>query len=154
MVHHISGLIGKEETFHALLTSSIGQEPRKPLTGGWAFVPLDDKNLDALTQCDEESAIEGFEFLTIRPLNAVCIWSVAGDIAYVETDYFGGTGAQGSVVARAGQVILGPSVAPTGPINTALATLGIPVLSTDLDGFDILGLGLHRSNESFRLTSR
>jgi hypothetical protein len=72
--------------------------------------------------------------------------STAGPIAYVEAEYFGGTGTQCAQVWDTGATVLGPiqSAAPDGtsPISQALRRLG--VTRTNSDEFDALDLGRHR----------
>lgn len=154
MTHHITGLIGKEATFRALVIDRIGKEPRIPLTEDWRFMPLDDKNLEALIGSDTPVTTGNFEYLTPSLINALCAWSVVGDLAYIETDYHGGHGVQGAIVAKNGHVVFGPMETLNGAINAALTILGVLVPSTCLDSFDALDLGRYRSNRDFRLEAR
>ena len=81
--------------------------------------------------------------------------SVAGALAYLETDYFGGTGEQSAVVWQYGRLSFGPahmaSDAPRPPhlrpINAALKALGL-IAARGLDEFDTFGLGHYRSNDA------
>lgn len=71
----------------------------------------------------------------------------ATPIAFVETDYFGGTGGQGAVVFNDGAAIYGPEWGVIGPINRALALLGVEITPPSTDEFDTIGLGWLRSVE-------
>jgi hypothetical protein len=68
---------------------------------------------------------------------------------YFETEYFGGTGSQGAAVFRAGEVAYGPKAAVSGPINEALALLGVRTPSVGTDAFEAVGLGRHRRTDDW-----
>ena len=51
--------------------------------------------------------------------------SRGGQLAYVETEYFGGEGGQGALVCRDGQEIMPPTWNKSGPINNALKLIGL-----------------------------
>jgi hypothetical protein len=83
-------------------------------------------------------------------------------LAYIETEYFGGTGQQSALVWHDGQVILdplgvdtsgadpAPSIPPLAdfPINRALRRLGVQRMGA-VDEFEALGLHHYRSNDSW-----
>ncbi len=56
--------------------------------------------------------------------------SRSGRLAYIETEYFGGTGGQGAAVYEGGAEIMPPTWAESGVINRALGLLGVGGLST------------------------
>ncbi len=69
-------------------------------------------------------------------------------IAYIEVDYFGGTGHQAAVLWKAGKITLGPlwdekSPLRRKPINRVLKRMGVK-LEDHIDQFDEVGLGAHR----------
>jgi hypothetical protein len=91
-----------------------------------------------------------------------------GPLAYIETEYFGGTGGQGAVVYSGREVVMGPEWHDSGPISRALgligvkrrpvggrfSTLGLRALGLIGvkrcpvgDRFSALGLGAYRSND-------
>jgi len=84
-------------------------------------------------------------------------WSQAGPVAYVEAEYFGGTGSQLAAVWQAGQLVLGPiikaedappSAAGKSPISQALRCLGVSA-GGHFDEFDAVGLGRHRDTDGW-----
>jgi hypothetical protein len=89
--------------------------------------------------------------------------SLAGDIAYLEAEIFGGTGTQAMVLWRGGGVCLGPvtteftATAPDPsssqhwPFNQALRELGVD-RGDSFDEFDALGLGRCRHTEEWPTT--
>ena len=74
--------------------------------------------------------------------------SLDGPVAYVETNYFGGSGDQGAVVWARHQRVFGPARAEENVIHEALALLGDEVRSS-ADRFEALGLGSRRSSDGF-----
>ena len=66
-------------------------------------------------------------------------------LAYVETDYFGGTGTQGGVLYENGQISIVPR-SGEGTINILLRELGVRC-EPNKDEFDSLNLGLYRRME-------
>jgi hypothetical protein len=71
-----------------------------------------------------------------------------GAIAYIETDYFGGTGLQAATVWESRSVRMPPTRAKRGPINAALRVMGVRGRFMR-DEFEIVGLGMHRSNDDW-----
>jgi len=76
-----------------------------------------------------------------------------GDVVYIETDYFGGTGWQGAIYAHGGAIVDffrtsdmpedGPGPDSERAINRALHRLGVTIGKQD--EFDTLGLGTYRT---------
>jgi hypothetical protein len=89
--------------------------------------------------------------------DALAACSVAGPVAYLEADYFGGAGTQVAQVWDRGEVVLGPltddarlpfSAERVGPISAALCRLGV-VRGGCFDEFEAVGLGRHRDTEDW-----
>jgi hypothetical protein len=79
-----------------------------------------------------------------------------GPIAYVEADYFGGTGEQRAAVWDAGALVFGPLHLPEyepfpaegSPVSQALRRLGVEA-GEAFDEFDAAGLQAHRQTEEW-----
>jgi hypothetical protein len=70
--------------------------------------------------------------------------SQSGPVAYVETDYDGGSGTQAAVAWKEGRIASSPRKSKLGAINDALFAIGAQ--RTDgRDQFDVLGLDRYRS---------
>ena len=86
-----------------------------------------------------ENETKGFSMLT----GSLSAWakqiSILTPVAYIEAEYFGGTGAQSAVVWDKTEIKFGPVTAEIGPINQALKYLGAKVLSAH-DEFEAVGL--------------
>ena len=93
-------------------------------------------------------------FADLPKLDAAALaWmhSLAGataPFAYLETDYDGGRARQAAAVWRGGALVYGPRRGNIGPINEALAHLGVHGVGTS-DAFDAVGLGRHRTTEEW-----
>jgi hypothetical protein len=133
-------------------TISVDHAVAVPLNAaGVAFIPMTDGLLDRLSACFPTSTGNAPpEFSKLSP--SVVLWleelSATGRVAYIETEYFGGVGAQAAAVWEGGKMILGPRQADIGPINDALKLLGVTRTQTQ-DEFDVAGLGRHRETESW-----
>jgi len=145
MGHSIAGFVARKEVLregtrhlrHAVIAS---------LEQGFGFVPA----TDALD--DELGAGDGphgeFWRLTAGLARLGAELSRRGPVAYVETDYFGGSGDQAAMVWEDGEVLSGPSKTRMGAINHALLHLGVEKGGAD-DRFDALGLGRHRHTDDW-----
>jgi hypothetical protein len=92
---------------------------------------------------------EGFNYLSEQLVRELKIGSSSGCLVYFETEYFGGDGSQGAAVFREGELIFGPQSASFGPINDALAILGVRVVPPACDEFEAVGLHRHRNTEDW-----
>lgn len=145
MGHEIQGVIvvaDRARGIAALLGAPVAQ-----LDAGFAFVPLTDSAFDALCTGEGGEAPPGFRWLI--PKVSAMLAEVSRDtpLAWVETEYFGGIGAQAAALFVSGQrawVEAGPGFA----IDRALRDLGV-VREVHRDEFDVVGLGRYRSMELF-----
>ena len=104
-----------------------------------------------LTEGDETNQREGFECTLPSWFSEIA--SCFSRSAYIEAEFWGGTGMQAAVVLERSKIILGPEISPAA-INSALRKMGvneahIPVFGlavpTGQDPFSIVGLDRHRS---------
>jgi len=152
-----------EEPVLRRVTEGLANARVVPLRCGLALIPL----TDAL----DEEIIGRLAGVDVRPhlgdsriyVNAVR-WAVAssshGPIAYVEADFFGGTGSQEAIVARDGALVFGASRSNTfagsckasrvrkWAINGALSHLGVRATLFG-DRFDAVGLSRFRETEDW-----
>ncbi|MFF1615049.1 hypothetical protein ACFVYA_45435 [Amycolatopsis sp. NPDC058278] len=100
--------------------------------------------------------LDGFRKAPAGFGHALAAGSADGPVAYVEADYFGGSGTQSAQVWAGGQVVLGPLRLAVGepipaegsPISRALRRLGV-VKGEHFDEFDAVGLGRHRETDDW-----
>jgi|SRR5262245_27907439 len=164
MGHHIQAFISREE----LLREIAQHYPTAiviPLSQGFGMLPITEQFYDELpspqypNKTDNHKTDNRFLYMGPKLHQIGEALSVKVPLAYVETEYFGGTGFQGAVVWASGQMIFGPALTgdsedfqtddlPDNAINIALRKLGV-LKGASHDEFDAIGLGKHRDNESW-----
>lgn len=135
MTHHISGFIGPTEHLKEK-TKGLTSAVVVPLAQGFAFLPLDNDLYEEIYKVNRYP----MKWLAKRLDEAPLVW--------IETDYFGGFGKQSAILWKDGKKKRFREVAMDSAIDKALKELGV-VCENDNDEFDMLGLGKHRSNESW-----
>lgn len=150
MGHSIAGFVGRKELLregtHHLTHAVIAS-----LEQGFGFLPATDDLHDELG--DGGSPHDEFWRLSNGLARLGAELSRRGPVAYVETDYFGGTGEQAAMVWENGKVIFGPSKSRIGAIHSALLRLGV-AQGADDDRFDALGLDRHRHTDDWAEAAR
>lgn len=146
-MHNIHAILGPVA---ALLNDPPLISPGRaiPLKQGMAMIPVDGAFYEAKCGDAPPSVIDTFEFLTPAFLDWLRTASRGHTLVYVETDYFGGVGNQGAVVMHDGACVHGPAFGEDKHINEALGFLGIGT-SDDMDAFDLVGLGQHRTTDEW-----
>ena len=155
MGHHVSGIVAEAQAL-AGIAAGRGLGGPIALAHGLAPLPIDEENVGGLAgdapQATPPATLLSFEYLTPAVLAALIESSAGRRLAYIETDYHGGTGGQGAVVCDGGRVVMPPTCGdgPRGPVSRALAHLGVRVGPAHLDEFDEVGLGAFRCNDDWR----
>jgi hypothetical protein len=148
MGHFVTGLIGRSRMLEAF---SCGHSLNRPvsLLGDLAILPLREIDLESFQGTQLDAGAEGLQHLSTRLVEELRRSSHEGPLIYFETEYFGGTGGQGAVVFRDGELVFGPNWAAIGPINHALKLIGITVEAPARDEFETVGLHRHRRTEAW-----
>ncbi len=126
-----------------------------PLGQHLSLLPMTDELFDAVTAAGG-GELAGFWKVPAGFADTVATCSAGGPIAYVEADYFGGSGTQSAQVWAGGETVLGPlhsaseepAPADGSPISQALRRLGA-VKGEHFDEFDAIGLGRHRDTDDW-----
>lgn len=151
MGHSVHLVIGRGEAVAAFLRQWPGSRAVE-LTGGWSAIPVDDATHAAI-EAGAPGAVRPPE-LDVSPLGLDLALGAAteagGALAYVETEYFGGTGGQSAMAFVDGHEAMAPqrSRGGGGTINQALRAIGVR-REGDKDEFDVIGLGERRSMEDY-----
>lgn len=150
MGHHITGVVAKRDVLKRL--DKLAGQACFALADDFAFMPLDDENLDDIVGVHAGETISDFAYLTAPLIELLRQASQGGDLAYIETAYHGGAGGQGAVLLKAGEVAFGPAWREDdiGPINDALSRMGVAKRVGTFDAFQTIGLHKFRSNDAFR----
>jgi hypothetical protein len=148
MGHCVTGLIAKTALLDTFARERTLHAPI-PLTRGLGLLPLRDADLGKFLVPPLTGHAEGFTYLSEQLVRELKIGSFWGSLLYFETEYFGGDGAQGAAVFRQNELVFGPQWATFGPINEALAMLGVRVVPPAYDEFEAVGLQRHRGTEDW-----
>lgn len=136
MSYNLQAVLGRELARHA---SAFRSARSVPLERGIEMIPVTDELHREIGRGDE---LPRFAKLSPKVQQWVERISIAGPVAYVEAELFGGLGGQAAVVWSEGSRLLGPIHAEDA-INQALRLLGVPSEGAH-DEFDAVGLGKHR----------
>ena len=159
MGHDLRAIIGKPPIAAALAARFDGVR-RVPLSQGFEMVPVLARLFDAMAFSAEatnpEAAVGGWSRLGVQVENLLAELSRTAPVAYVFTEYFGGSGAQSALAFVGGRLATRhsgvgrvlPWSSSIGPINNALAAIGV-VREQGQDEFDSVGLGRHRSMDDW-----
>ena len=153
-MYALSALIGSRDLLRAgskhLRTASLVE-----LTAVLAMIPVTKELRAELGAPGVDASLSRFECLSRGVQQLAIALSQAGPVAYVEAEYFGGTGGQASVVFEQGRMAAAPlatqtraPTTPSDPINTILRILGVE-RAPGLDEFDTVGLGRHRHTDDW-----
>ncbi|MFF5438484.1 hypothetical protein [Streptomyces achromogenes] len=120
------------------------------LRQGLSLVPMTDELVDAVADGGDAEVL-GFRRLSAGFERMLAGWSVAGPLAYVEAEYFGGVGEERAAVWADGALVWGPLDVPVkrwfsrpvGPVSQALRRLGAR-RGLGGDEFGAVGLDRHR----------
>ena len=147
MGHYISGIVAKRDKLTSF-TATNDLHPAATLTNGLGFLPLSDDHLDLLFPAQGEFD-DSMTYLSDALKTTLADLSSDGIVAYIETEYFGGQGAQGATVYDRGQCVYGPITNDASPISEAMKLLGVAVEPGQHDEFEAVGFCRHRNNEDW-----
>lgn len=150
MGHSVQLIIGQGQAIASFLRQWPGARA-VDLRSGWQGIPVDEP-LYAAIEAKHPGAVRP-SGLDVSPLGLSEALATAtakgGGLAYIETEYFGGTGGQSATAFVDGQQVMAPQTARggAGPINQALRRIG--VARTEADEFDTIGLGERRAMDDY-----
>jgi hypothetical protein len=161
MGHCLQAIIGKEQDILNLNANWLHAHA-KALAQGFFLLRLNDQWLDDINELVNNHAADPypqFSYLSAALSDLLQTHSHRTKLAYIETDYFGGTGAQSAMLYENGQIVIAPLrtedkwdtgrqtcyQTPPGEraINTVLKRLGV-VCVNGCDEFDSILLGKER----------
>jgi hypothetical protein len=146
MGHCIRGFVGRLATLNAI-RARVPDAKLIDLEEGFALLPGTAAVLAAIDAADPagDRLSNSIDFLFDHPLmvRTLADLSRSGPVAFVETDYFEGRGAQAATAFVDGQVVAAKE-GDGWPINEALRAIGV-VRRSDEDEFDTVCLDKYRS---------
>lgn len=147
MGHYISGIVAKCDT---LTTYAAAHDLHSPahLSNGLGFLPLSEHHLDFLFPDPGEFDLS-MSYLSDALKATLIELSSRGAVAFIETEYFGGQGAQGATVYEEAQCTFEPTSSEAGPISDAMRLLGVTLKPGQHDEFEAVGFCRHRNNDDW-----
>lgn len=144
MGYYLQAIIGKQQTL-AQHVSEFQHARIVPLAQGIAIIPITDDLYDEVADGGDVD-----RFYKLSP--GIEEWaqriSAGAPVAYIEAEFFGGTGGQSAVAWSEGSRVFGPIHAQHA-INEALRFFGVRVDGAH-DEFDAIGLGRHRGTDDWK----
>jgi hypothetical protein len=154
MGHFLHAFIGKQDVLRHIV-KAFKHAQMISLSQGFGLLPLVDAFAESVhlqLQDAGHQPVHPFDYLSESLASMGAQYSGFGDIAYIETEYFGGEGDQCAVVWRDKTIVFGPlssdanTASTKTPISQALHLLGVQK-GTEYDEFDALGLGRFRHTD-------
>ncbi len=154
MGHELRALITRPDAVHDGLTLDFVTRPEE-----FVLIPLTNELFDRLGGGHDKPYDDQFWFFSGSIRDLAVQLSRTAPVAYIEVDFFGGTGTQASIAWRDEQVVFGPikyefeagteePPRERWPVNAALAAIGATP-GNSIDEFDALRLGQHRHTEDW-----
>lgn len=154
MGHHIHAVVGKADVLRSI-AQELGLVGVVPLAQGFGLVPIREEDADRFHESAAGTDQPDFEWLLPGFAKRLRQASADTPLAYIETEYHGGTGTQRAIVWLNGaEAATLPATSDESadsrlwPINRALVMLGVQ-RTGDADEFETLGLGKHRREEDW-----
>ncbi|MFH5806533.1 hypothetical protein [Alienimonas sp. DA493] len=146
MGHHIQAIVAPDRTADAV-AARWPELPRLRHEALFSIFPVDAGLIDATVE-PIAAARPPSHFILLTPGFRERLRKLSSDgvLAYLETDYFGGAGGQGALVADRGVERMEPTWSEADAINRALKLIGFP-RGGCVDRFENLGLASVRDNE-------
>jgi len=147
MAHCIQIIVAPEPTAQ-LIAASWPELPRYRHATDVSLFPVDANAIDKRIPLAKPLTNSAEEFVLLTDSFRLFLRSLSkgGQLAYIETEYFGGVGGQGSLVCRDGVEVIPPTWQESNAINRALKEIGVR-RGLMADRFASIGLGDIRGND-------
>lgn len=146
MGHYVQIIIAPEPIAQSI-AESWPELPRYRHLTGVSLFPVDAVGIDKRIPLSQPLTNSTEEFVLLTDSFRLFLRSLSkgGQLAYIETDYFGGVGGQGAFVCRDGIEVIAPTW-ESNAINRALKEIGVR-RGLLTDRFASIGLGDIRGND-------
>ncbi|CAL2101510.1 conserved protein of unknown function [Tenacibaculum sp. 190130A14a] len=146
MGYTLKAYIGKEENLNPIL-ERYSESKKVNLNGGISMIPMTDELFDEINEMKPSSGISTFEFLT-KNIEKKTIQTIENrEIAYVESDFFGGQGGHIGIIWKNGKRDF-LTKSDISSMNKILKRLGVNRTLLK-DEFENVGLDKNRHTEDW-----
>jgi len=142
----LKAYIGKEENLNPIL-EKYSESQKVNLNGGISMIPMTEELFDEINEMKSSSGISTFEFLTENIENKTIQIIENREIAYVESEFFGGQGGHIGIIWKNGKRDF-LTESDKSSMNKILKKLGVNK-SLLKDEFDTVGLAKNRHTEDW-----
>jgi len=146
MGYNLKAFIGQVERLEPV-TTRFKNAKLIPLTEQIALIPMTDDLFNEINDYRVNNNIDGYEYLTTDIESEIIETINIGLIAYIEVEYFGGTGVQNGILWKNKKRIFEHS-GTKAVVNSILQQFGI-TRSKSRDEFETVGLNRHRYTEDW-----
>lgn len=149
MGHSIRAIIGAREAVRKIADDRFAKTIELPQGFGMIFCTIEllediEEFFEHSAEADDAPDFTELDYFDASVRELMENYSQGTKLAYVETNYFGGTGTQAGILYENGKPAAPKS--GEGAINALLKELGVR-REPDKDEFDMLGLGKYRRME-------
>ena len=146
MGYTLKAYLGKEENLNPIL-KKYSESKKVNLNGGICMIPMTDELFDEINEMKSSSGISTFEFLTENIENKTIRVIGDNEIAYVESEFFGGQGGHIGIIWRNGKRDF-LTESDKNSMNKILKRLGVNRTLLK-DEFENVGLDKNRHTEDW-----
>lgn len=146
MGYTLKAYIGKEENLNPIL-EKYSESKKVNLSGGISMIPMTDELFDEINEMKSSSGISTFEFLTENIENKTIQIVENREIAYVESEFFGGQGGHIGIIWKNGKRDF-LTESDKSSMNKILKRLGVNRTLLK-DEFENVGLDKNRHTEDW-----
>ncbi len=146
MGYTLKAYIGKEENLNPIL-EKYSESKKVNLSGGISMIPMTEELFDEINEMKSSSGISTFEFLTENIENKTIQIVENREIAYVESEFFGGQGGHIGIIWKNGKRDF-LTESDKSSMNKILKRLGVNRTLLK-DEFENVGLDKNRHTEDW-----
>ena len=146
MGYNLKAFIGQVESLESA-TTQFKNAKLISLTQQIVLIPMTGDLFNEINDSRVNNDIDGYEYLTTNIELEILKTIHTGLIAYIEVEYFGGTGVQNGILWKNGKRIFEQS-GTKDVVNSILKQFGI-TCSKSRDEFETVGLSRHRYTEDW-----
>ena len=146
MGYTLKAYIGRKESLTPIL-EKYTESKLVELNSDISMIPLTEELFDEINQMEISTKLMGFEFLNQNIENRILKVIGSKEVAYVESEFFGGEGGHIGLIWKNGERAF-TSDLNIQSMNEILKRLGVQK-TTFKDEFDSIGLGQYRQTEDW-----
>ncbi|MFL9485583.1 hypothetical protein ACI6Q2_22570 [Chitinophagaceae bacterium LWZ2-11] len=146
MGYYLQAFVGKQNDLE-IIKDNFSVTVLRELGQGLCLIPMTEQLFDQINNYVSSNEISSFKYLTENVEREILKCINNKELAYVEADYFGGTGSQIGIVWKEGKRYM-EFASGQNVINKVLSFLGV-ISDSEKDEFATLELDKYRNTEDW-----